>query len=588
MVCAMGMNETAPAAAEPREYDVIVVGSGAGGMTAALCCKAQGLSVLVIEKEGLYGGTSAVSGGGIWIPCNDDIPRVGGNDSFEEALTYLRGLIGGEVPQPRIEAYIRNASAMVRFLAQRFGVRFRAVKKYPDYFPDQPGGKPGYRTMEPAAFDAARLGEEFRRLRPPYKGTQLMGRISMDQVEAHVLFTRAPGWIRLMLGMVLRYWLDFRWRRRTPRDRRLVLGQGMVAALRQAMLEQKLPLWLETAFETFHTEQGRVAGVEVRRKGERLRLTARHGVILACGGFEANQQMREQYLPKPTSAAWSAAPPINFGDGIRAGQALGAATAFMDLTWGSPTVVTGSGPACGIFVERALPGSVVVNKAGRRFVNEACPYTEFVYAMQREQAASGGGVPCWLVFDATFRKKYPMGPLLPGQIQPDSALPKDWLDRVYYRADSLEALAARIGVDAAGLKATVQEMGEFAAQGVDPQFRRGGNVFERYYSDPGVKPNPTLGPIVKPPFYAARLDCGELGTKGGLLADEAARVLRPDGSVIPGLYAIGNCSAAMMGRTYAGPGATLGPAMTFGYIAAHEIAKTAGVGSAQAGVAQAA
>ena len=581
----MGMNEPQPGT---QQYDVIVVGSGAGGMTAALCCQAQGLSALVIEKQDLYGGTSAVSGGGIWIPCNEDIPRVGGNDSYEEALTYLKGLIGDSVPQPRIEAYLRNAPGMVRFLRERFGIGFRAVKKYPDYFPDKPGGKPGYRTMEPVDFDAAKLGAEFDRLRGPYKGTQLMGRVSMDQVEAHILFTRAKGWIWLMLRMMSRYWFDLGWRRRSQRDRRLVLGQGLVGSLRHAMLEQKVPLWLETAFVSLVVENGRVSGVDVVRKGQHLRLSARRGVILASGGFEANQKMREQYLPKPTSVEWTAAPPINHGDGIRAGQSLGAATAFMDLTWGSPTVVTGKGPACGIFVERALPGSVVVNRQGKRFVDEACPYTEFVYAMYAEQARSGGAVPCWLVFDATFRKKYPMGPLLPGQIQPDSSLPKHWLDKVYYRADTLDALAAKIGVDAAGLKDTVRQMGEFAVQGHDPQFNRGGNVFERYYSDPSVKPNPCLGPIVKGPFYAARLDAGELGTKGGLLTDQAARVLHEDGSVIAGLYAIGNCSAAVMGRTYAGPGATLGPAMTFGYIAAHEIAKTAARPAAQAGVAAAA
>jgi 3-oxosteroid 1-dehydrogenase len=587
MVCAMGMN--ASATPESREYDVIVIGSGAGGMTAALCSQAQGLSALVIEKENLYGGTSAVSGGGIWIPCNDDIPSCGGTDSPEEAMTYLKGITRGEVPQARLEAYVRNAVQMVRFMAQRFGVRFRAVKKYPDYFPDHPGGKPGYRTMEPLEFDAAKLGEDYTQMRGPYKGTQLMGRISMDQVEAHILFTRAPGWIWLMIKMMGRYWFDFAWRRKTQRDRRLVLGQGMVAALRHAMQQQKVPLWLNTAMQSLIVQDGKVSGVEVQRNGQTVKLTARCGVILASGGFESNQQMREQYLPKPTSTAWTAAPPINMGDGIRAGQSLGAATAFMNLTWGSPTVVTSADtPACGIFVERALPGSVVVNKAGQRFVNEAAPYTEFVYAMYAEQERSGGGVPCWMVFDATFRHKYPMGPLLPGQIQPDKSLPKKWLDKVYYRADSLDELAAKIGVDAAGLKQTVSVFNGNAVRGEDPQFNRGGNVFERYYSDPSVKPNPCLGPILKAPFYAARLDAGELGTKGGLVTDETARVLREDGSVIAGLYAVGNCSAAVMGRTYAGPGATLGPAMTFAYIAAQEIAKTAGAKGAQAGVAQAA
>jgi 3-oxosteroid 1-dehydrogenase len=193
-----------------------------------------------------------------------------------------------------------------------------------------------------------------------------------------------------------------------------------------------------------------------------------------------------------------------------------------------------------------------------------------------------------MVFDATFRKKYPMGPMLPGQIQPDSALPKDWLDSVYYRADTLDELAAKTGIDPSGLKDTVRQIGEFAAKGQDTQFGKGNNVFDRYYSDPAVKPNTCLGPIEKAPFYAVQLHPGELGTKGGLLADESARVLRPDGSVIEGLYAIGNCSAALMGRTYAGPGATLGPAMTFGYIAAHDIAKAAGRPAAQAGVAAAA
>jgi 3-oxosteroid 1-dehydrogenase len=579
----MGVNE--PMNAE-QSFDVVVVGSGAGGMTAALCCQNQGLSALVIEKQNLYGGTSAVSGGGIWIPCNDDIPKVGGTDSPEEAMTYLKYLIGDSVPQKRLETYVRNAVQMVRQMA-KLGVKFKAVKKYPDYFPDKPGGKPGYRTMEPLDFDASTLGEEHDRQRRQYPGTLLMGRVSMDQVEAHTLFTRGPGWIWLMLRMMVRYWFDFAWRRRSPRDRRMVLGQALVGSLRKAMLDQNVPLWLETAFDSLAVENGRVVGVNVLRNGQRLRLNARRGVILASGGFESNQQMREQYLPKPTSETWTAAPPINHGDGIRAGQSLGAATAFMDLTWGSPTVVIpGVKPASGIFVERGLPGCVAVNKQGKRFVNEACPYTEFVYAMYAEHQKSGGGVPCWLVFDATFRKKYPMGPMLPGQIQPDTKLPKDWLDKVYYRADTLDALAAKIGVDAAGLKDTVRQIGDYAASGKDPQFGKGNNVFDRYYSDPSVKPNPCLGPIEKAPFYAVRLDPGELGTKGGLVTDEAARVLREDGSVIDGLYAIGNCSAAVMGRTYAGPGATLGPAMTFGYLAAQDIAARAG--QRAAGVAAAA
>ncbi len=556
-----------------QQFDVIVVGSGAGGMTAALCAQAQGLSAVVLEKSDKYGGTSAVSGGGIWIPCNDQMAAVGVPDTYEEALAYMQRLTGGEVPAARLEAYLKNAPEMVRYLARSFGVLFRPVAKYPDYFPSLPGGKPGARTMEPLEFDAAKLGDEFERQRPPYPGTQVLGRLSMNQVEAHTLFSRGSGWIWLMIRMMLRYWLDLPWRRKTARDRRLTLGQALVAQLRYALLQRNVPVVLDTALESLVEEGGRVTGVVVDQKGQQRRFGARRGVILATGGFESNQAMREQYLPKPTRSDWTAAPGQNTGDGIRAGQALGAKLGFMHLTWGTPTIATpGGAPAAGIFVERSLPGCVVVNGRGQRFVNEAAPYTEFVYAMYADHAKTGASVPCWMVFDARFRKEYPVGPMLPASFVPESRLPREWQDSVYWKADTLEALAAKIGVDAAGLAQSVADINRFAASGVDEQFGKGSDDFQRYYADPRIKPNPCLAPIVQAPFYAVRLDAGEIGTKGGLVTDEHARVLREDGSVIAGLYATGNCSAAVMGRTYAGPGATLGPAMTFGYLAARDVA----------------
>lgn len=557
-----------------QEYDVIVVGSGGGGMTAALCAKSHGLSSIVIEKDAYYGGTSAVSGGGIWIPCNDDIARTGGSDSFDDALTYLKGLIGDEVPESRIVAYLKNAPEMVRYMARTFGVRFRNVPKYPDYYPNRPGGKEGWRSMEPVEFDARRLGDEFDRQREAFRGTLLMGRIAMDQVEAHTLFSRGPGWIWLTLKMLLKYWLDFGWRRRTHRDRRQVLGQGMVAALRYAMMQNDVPLQLSTGMDSLIEQDGRVVGLVVNREGRTLRYRARRGVVLACGGFESNQQMREQYLAGPTKVEWTAAPPINHGDGIRAGQAIGAALKHMDLVWGSPTVrKPGAAQQITLFIERGMPGCVAVNRKGQRFVNEAAAYPDFRNAMYADDAKGNGTVPCWLVFDATFRYKYPMGIFLPGQIEPDSKLPKDWLDKVYYKADTIEALAAKIGVDAQGLQSSVAKMNEYAKTGVDLEFHKGETAIDRYYSDPSVKPNTCLGPIIKPPFYAVRMDAGEIGTKGGLVTDENACVLREDGSPIPGLYATGNTSAAVMGPTYAGAGSTLGPAMAFGYVAARHIAE---------------
>ena len=563
-----------------QEYDVIIAGSGAGGMTAALCCAQLGLSAVVIEKSDRYGGTSAVSGGGIWIPCNDQMAQWGYNDSEADALTYLKHLTQGEVPVAKLETYVRNARGMVTHLAQQFGVRFQVVPRYPDYYPDQPGGKEGARSMQPAPVDARELGEEFFRQREPFKSTLVLGRIAMDQVEAHTLFGKAKGWIGLTLRLLWNYWTDFSWRRRTWRDRRLTLGQALVGSLRRAMLARKVPLLLETGLESLIVEHGRVVGV-VARQGrghgplpqQEIRLRARRGVILATGGFESSQALREQYLKAPTQAQWTAAPPINTGDGLKAGQALGAATAFMNLTWGAPTVnVPGASSSTAVFVERSLPGCVVVNGKGKRFCNEAGPYTEFVYAVQADQARSGAAVPCFMVFDARFRKNYPCGPFMPSSIMPDRKLPADWRGTVYYKADTLEGLAMQAGIDAATLAATVQKMNEYAADGVDREFGKGNTAFDRYYADPRVRPNPCLAPIAQAPFYAIKLYPGEIGTKGGLVTDEAARVLRTDGTPIEGLYAIGNCSAAVMGRTYAGAGATLGPAMTFGYLAAKDLA----------------
>ncbi|HEY0974952.1 MAG TPA: FAD-dependent oxidoreductase [Solimonas sp.] len=564
-----------------QEYDVVVVGSGGGGMTTALVAHGHGMKAVVVEKADKYGGTSAVSGGGIWIPCNDDIARTGGSDSYEEALTYLKHTVGDSVPQSRIEAYLKNAPEMVRYLARTFGVIYRNVPKYPDYYPKKPGGKTGWRSMQPEAFDAAKLGAEFDNQRESFKGTLLMGRIAMDQIEAHTLFSRGPGWIRLTIGMLLKYWFDFSWRRKTHRDRRQVLGQGMVAALRYAMLKNDIPLHLSTGLESLVEEGGRVTGVVVQQNGRTLRYKARRGVVLACGGFESNQQMRDQYLAKPTQVEWTAAPPINHGDGIRAGQAIGAAVKGMDLVWGSPTVrKPGAEQQITLFVERGMPGCVAVNKKGLRFVNEAAAYPDFRNAMYEDDAKGNGCVPAWLVFDATFRHKYPMGIFLPGQIEPDSKLPKDWLDKVYFRADTLEALSQKIGVDTPNLLQTVAKMNEYAKTGVDVEFHKGETAIDTYYSDPSVKPNTCLGPIAKAPFYAVPMYPGEIGTKGGLDVDASARVLRQDGQPIAGLYATGNTSAAVMGPTYAGAGSTLGPAMTFGYVAVLDMAATAAVKAA--------
>lgn len=567
------MSESGSAQNWDCRYDVVVVGSGAGGMTAAVCAHDLGQSVLVIEKSDVYGGTSAISGGAAWVPCNHLSAATGASDSYDDALDYLKSATRAMVSEARLRAYLDNAPAMVRYLEEHARLRYRAMPEYSDYYPELRGAKPGSRTLDPEPFDAAELGDEFLRQRPPTPGTLLAGRIAMTAAEARVMLCRDRGWIALLLRQIARYWLDLPWRLRSRRDRRLTLGGALIGALRRSMIDRNIPLWLSTPFELIVFDGRRVTGVIGVREGKTLRIGATRGVILAAGGFEHNQAMRDQYLPHPTRAEWTITPSDNTGDAIRAGLALGARTALMDHAWWAPTVlVPGREKRRALFVERALPGCVMVNRLGRRFVNEAAPYCDIVYAMYADHEKTGANLPAWLVFDAAFRRKYPCGPLLPAVVRPDSRLPSSWAGTVYFKAESIESLAAQIGVDPSGLVETVGRMNQFAVNGKDDEFGKGENAFDRYYGDRNVGPNPCLGPIAKPPFYAIRVDAGDIGTKGGLLTDEHARVLLEDGQPIPGLYAIGNSSAAVMGPSYPGAGSTLGPAMTFGFIAAHHLA----------------
>lgn len=554
-----------------HDCDVLVVGSGAGAMTAALRAHDLGLSVLLVEKSDRYGGTSAISGGGIWIPNNHHIAALGGKDSPREAIRYIKTVTRGEVDDARIEAYVANARKMVEYLDQQTRAHFEAQPANADYYPEVDGGMTGYRSMDPLPFDARALGDDFELLRAPSGNTLMLGRMSMTMKEARVMICRAPGWLRATLKVMWRYWSDIPGRRITRRDRYLTLGNALVAALRCSLRDRQVPLWLNSPLQELIEEDGKVVGASIQRDGRALRIRARRGVILGAGGFERNQAMRSQYHPQPSQAEWSATPPNNTGDAIRAGQALGAATALMDHSWWAPTVqVEGEEKPRALFVERALPGCIMVDSAGSRFVNEAAPYTDIVYAMYANHSAEKSSIPCWLVFDADYRHKYPCGPLLPGYAQPDRQIPEA-VRRGIHKANTLADLARSIGVDARGLAATVERFNAMALAGQDSDFGKGDSVFDRYYGDPGVSPNPCLGPLKRAPFYAVRVDAGDIGTKGGLLTDEHARVLDPQGQPIEGLYAIGNTAASMMGATYPGAGSTIGPAMTFGYLAANHL-----------------
>lgn len=559
-----------------HQVDVLVVGSGAGALFTAVRAADEGLRVLVVEKTALVGGTSAISGGGLWIPANDDMPRAGLRDSIEAAFGYVKACARGLASDDRILAYVEGARHMARYLGQ-IGVPYRCVPKYADYYPTMPGAMAGGRTMDPLDVDARRLGlDGLALLRPTNPGQLILGRLQINAFEAQSMLARELKSRFVLLKLMARYFLDYPWRLHTRRDRRLTGGQALVGGLLAALRAREVPLWRDAPLQSLLTEGGRVTGAVVLHEGRPQQVRAARAVVLAAGGFERNQAMREEHLPQPTDQAWTATPPgANTGDAHRAGVAAGGTLHLMAHTWGAPTLeVPREEKFRAVFVERSLPGCMVVNRLGRRFVNESCPYPEFQQAMYASHARGEGAVPAWIVFDADFRARYPMGPIMPGSAVPDGKLRKSWLNTVYWKDDTLEGLARQIGVDPTGLVESARRMSDHARSGVDAEFGRGANVFDRYYGDAHVKPNPNLAPIAKGPFYAMKLHPGDIGTKGGLLTDRDARVLDAAGRPVEGLYAIGNTAASVMGPSYPGAGSTLGPAMTFGWRAvAHMVGR---------------
>ncbi len=549
--------------------DLLIVGSGAGAMTAALAGYDRGAETLLIEKSARYGGSSSMSGGGLWIPNNHLMAGVGIEDSPEDAWTYLRETTGGDVSEDRLRTYLETAPEMVRYLSDHTRAEFVSLPEYADYYQRVPGSRPGGRSLEPKNFDAGLLGDEFLNMREQNYQMLIMKRIFMTVFEARTMLCRTPGWIGITMKLMARYWLDIPWRFNSRRDRNLAMGNALIGMLRRSLMDRGIPLWLRTPARELIVEGDRVVGVVAEQEGRATRIAARKGVVLAAGGFEGNQAMREKYLPNPTRAEWSCANPHNTGDAIGMAQQLGAAVDLMnDAWWGPTTVVPGEDHARMLVIEKSLPGSILVNKAGDRFVNEAAPYIDVVNTMYAKDSPEKPCVPAYLVFDATFRKKYPCGPILQASQQPDWSLPRSLREGYFKKADTLEDLALQLGIDAETLRESVEKFNGYARTGEDLDFHRGETVFDRYYGDENVVPNPCLAPIEKPPFYALEAYPGELGTKGGLQTDTSARVLKESGEVIPGLYAIGNCSASVMGHTYPGAGSTLGPATTFGYIAA--------------------
>ncbi|HEY2077640.1 MAG TPA: 3-oxosteroid 1-dehydrogenase [Streptosporangiaceae bacterium] len=552
--------------AEEPVFDFVVAGSGAAGMTAALTAAVNGLSVLVIEKTEYFGGSTARSGGGVWVPGNSVLRKAGIADTAELASTYLAHVASESVPSSLRDAFLEHGPPMLDVVLANTTLGFDWVPNYSDYYPEAPGGRPGGRSIEPSLLDGRLLGPELASLRPPYLPAPAHITVTQANYRWMSLGTSHPRAITTTARVTGRMIVS-----RMRHRQQLSMGQALAAGLRQGLLKAGVPVWLNTPMTGLLTQNGRVKGLTATRDGEPVTIRARHGVLLATGGFERNDEMRKRYQRAPVATEWTVGSPGNTGDGILAGQSAGGELELMDDAWWGPSIPLASGPVF-CLAERSLPGSIFVNGAGERFVNEAAPYVDAVHVMYDKHTDDNPHIPCWMITDQRYRNRY----VFTG-IPPRKPLPRRWFrSGVVFKAESLALLADQVEISADGLAKTVHKFNDFARAGKDADFGRGDSAYDHYYGDPHCKPNPNLAPLASPPYYAIKIVPGDLGTKGGLRTDEHARVLRSDGSVIDGLYAAGNTSAMVMGRSYAGPGATIGPAMTFGYLAALDAASSPG------------
>ncbi len=554
--------------------DVLVAGSGAGAFAAALTARLSGLDVLMVEKEPVFGGTTCYSAGVIWIPGNSHARRAGIADSPEDALTYLRTIAGNHLDIDRATAFCSTAAEMLDYFERNTYAQFGLAPTWADYEPDLDGGSKGGRSLVPEPFDGRRLGDLFRSLRPPLATMTLLGGMMIGRNDLPHLFkmTRSPQSALHVAGMVARHAQD---RLKHTRGTRLTNGNGLIAALALTAVEKGIPLWLEAPLLKLTLRGGRVTGATVRRQGEDVRIEARRGVVLACGGFPGDEDLKSKlYGHMAAGQRHQSVPPAsNSGDGIRVGRAVGGA--FHDdvahpAAWTPVSLVpNGDGTTTPFphFIDRGKPGIIAVDRRGRRFVNESKSYHVFVPAMI-EACRDDKEIASWIIADHKALRRFGLGavPPYPGRIAP-------YLKSGYLKsAATPEELARQIGVDPLGLLGTIRNYNAHAARGVDPAFGRGTDAYQRFNGAPDQKPNPCVAPLETGPYYAVKLIPGDIGTFAGLRTDASARVVDHFGQAIPGLYAAGNDAASVMGGTYPGGGITIGPALTFGYIAGKALA----------------
>jgi 3-oxosteroid 1-dehydrogenase len=546
--------------------DLLVVGSGTG-MAAALAAHECGLTVVIVEKSSYVGGSTARSGGALWLPASPVLDEQRAGDTAARAETYLRSVVAGSAPIDRSASYLRNITAVVDMLRRTTPIRLSWARDYSDYHPEKPGGTAAGRTCECRPLNSAILGEYRTRLRAgvmevkipmptttaDYRWMNLMARVPRKGIPT-IAKRLAQGVGGLLIG------------------RRYVAGgQALAAGLFAGVLRAGIPIWTDTELQRLTIDGARVTGAVVNHAGREVTITARRGVVLAAGGFDHSMAMRWKFQSESLGEHLSLGAETNTGDAIHAAQDLGAAIDLMDQAWWFPAVspLPGGAPSV-LLAERSLPGSLIIDQNGTRFINEATDYMSFGQCVLHRERSGDPVQSMWIVFDQKYRNSY----VFAGELFPRMPIPQSWYEAgIAYRSNDLAELAGKIGVPRSQFSATVTRFNDMSRAGYDADFHRGRSAYDRYYGDPTITPNPNLRPLERGPFYAVKMVLSDLGTCGGLRADDRARVLREDGSIIEGLYAIGNTAANAFGTTYPGAGATIAQGLVYGYIAARDAAR---------------
>lgn len=562
-----------------EQVDVLVVGSGAGGLATAVAAAHRRLKVIVTEKEPVFGGTSARSGGWMWIPGNGPAKRAGVEDSAEKARLYLQHEAGDHFDAARVDAFLEAGPKAVSFFEENTALQFDLGPFFADYHPTAPGGMDGGRSIVARPFDGRELGPEIARLRPPLQEITFLGMMIGSGKELLHFFnvTRSvvsAGYVSVLFVKFLR---DMALH---GRPMRLMNGNALVARLAKSAFDKGVPIWTSSPVRQLLTDdKGRVIGAHIDRPDGPVEVIASKGVVLAAGGFPQDAVRRKALMSHSPSGHEhvSPAPPGNTGDGLRLGESVGAevdTTLPNPAAWvpiSRPVKPDGTLGTFPHFVDRSKPGVIAVTRSGRRFVNEANSYHDFCQAMVARCRAEGGPegeIAAWFITDHRAFRKYGLGFAKPAPVPYEKLIRNGYL----IRGKTIADLARQIGADPAELERTVTRFNDPARRGEDPEFGKGTTSYNRSLGDPDHGPNPCLAPIETGPFYAVRLYVGDLGTFAGLKANENAQVLNDHGTPIPGLYAAGNDAASIMGGNYPGGGITLGPAITFGYIAARHMA----------------